>query len=270
MGPAHSRIEAGERGESNNDKFYRQLVCGGVAGSAPRTSIISWATAASSSSILKMRSRQAATPEAPVRPPAIDPIGALRLRRGPGAGRPSTRRNRWTSGRTFVPLFFGGVKVTAGPCHWVRDGIHSHHLAGGRSEAPGRLRDHGRAVRRKDDDSQSPPQTKTALLRVERKPHRHYHVRFTASRILKKEGAPSADVRFLSGAAAAAARRRRLAAAVLFGVLFHAIDAPSTRTGRLTQAEPHGAVPEVASGARARAATRPRPTRHRPRTARRC
>ena len=35
MGPAHSRIETGEEA-SNNDKFYRQLVCGGVAGSSTK------------------------------------------------------------------------------------------------------------------------------------------------------------------------------------------------------------------------------------------
>ena len=105
------------------------------------------------------------------------------------------------------------------------------------------------------------PKLRPHAFRVEGlKPHRHYHVCFDGVEDPKKKGLLH-DVRGVSSSKTAAARRRRRRA-----VLWWFTDS---------------AVPEVLYAGRSlrgdgaallcsSSATRPRPIRHRPRTARRC
>ena len=109
------------------------------------------------------------------------------------------------------------------------------------------------------------PKLRPHAFRVEGlKPHRHYHVRFDGVEDPEKERGS-----FTTCASLAAPRRPQPGDDVgcgLFGVLF-TFDAPSTRTGRFTQAGASRRRTRSPLEACASLGIHPRPTRHRPRTA---
>jgi hypothetical protein len=257
-----------QEGESNNDKFYRQLVCGGVAGSVTGTNHLmgdggelefNSKDDRGKRQLLKLQydhrrlipSEHCAYVEGLVRAP-VDATEPVDIR------------------ADICSLFFGGVKVTVGPVIGLVTESTAIILLEVEWEAPVGCVITDALSGERMTILNHLPKLRPHAFRVEGlKPHRHYHVRFDGVEDPEKRRGS-----FTTCASLAAPRRPQPGDDVdgcgFVRCPFHAIDAPSTRTGRFTQAGASQRRTRRASGGCASRATRPRPTRHRPRTARRC
>ena len=165
-------------------------------------------------------------------------------------------------------LFFGGVKVTVGPVIGLVTESTAIILLEVEWEAPVGCVVTDALSGERMTILNHLPKLRPHAFRVEGlKPHRHYHVRFDGVEDPEKRRGS-----FTTCASLAAPKRPQPGddvdgCGVVRCPFLHAIDAPSTRTGRLTQAGASRRRTRSPLEVCASLGIRPLPIRHRPRTA---